>query len=323
MTIQEIYDLAIDMAIKADPRGEKFVRKLLEKAKKEYKDLPEKKKKYFDTENLINPYSDTRMYHGNPKKPVKKILAGIDISSAEVLLFDRLNEKGMGLDLLIAHHPEGIALTALHEVMDLQVDMYGNNGMPLNVSHALMHGRMVDVQRKIHPTNYNQAIDTAKLLDVPFMSLHTIWDNLGNQFMLDYLKGKEYDTVGEIIEDMMEIPEYVEATKSKAGPLVVSGSEKSRAGKVAIFFTGGTNPSKEVYTELSKTGVGTIVDMHMPEDAIKEMKKLHVNVINAGHMSSDSIGANLFFDALEKKGVEVVPCSGFIRVKGKDRKSRR
>lgn len=310
------------MAIKADPRGEKFVRKLLEKAKKEYKDLSEKKKKYYDVENLTNPYSDTRMYHGNPKQKVKKILAGIDISSAEVLLLDRLNEKGMGLDLLIAHHPEGIALTALHEVMDLQVDMYGNNGMPLNVSHALMQGRMVDVQRKIHPTNYNQAIDTAKLLDVPFMSLHTIWDNLGNQYMLDYLKGKNYDTVGEIIEDVMQIPEYVEATKAKAGPLVVSGSEKSRAGKVAIFFTGGTNPSKEIYNELAKTGVGTIVDMHMPEDAIKEMKKLHVNVINAGHMSSDSIGANLFFDELEKKGVEVVPCSGFIRVKGKERKSR-
>lgn len=323
MTIQEIYDLAIQMAIKADPRGEKFVRKLLEKAKKEYKDLPEKKKKYFDTEILTNPYSDTRVYHGNPKKKVKKILAGIDISSAEVLLFDRLNEKGMGLDLLIAHHPEGLALTALHEVMDLQVDMYGNNGMPLNVSHALMQGRMVDVQRKIHPTNYNQAIDTAKLLDVPFMSLHTIWDNLGNQFILDYIKGKNYDTVGEIIDDLMELPEYVEATKAKAGPLVVSGSEKSRAGKIAVFFTGGTNPSKEIYNELAKTGVGTIIDMHMPEDAIKEMKKLHVNVINAGHMSSDSIGANIFFDALEKKGVEVVPCSGFIRVKGKERKSSR
>jgi putative NIF3 family GTP cyclohydrolase 1 type 2 len=320
MTIQEIYDLAIQMAIKADPRGEAFVNKLLEKAKKEYKDLPEKKKKYYDVENLTNPYSDTRMYHGDPKKQVKRILAGIDISSAEVLLYDRLNEKGMGLDLLIAHHPEGIALTALHEVMDLQTDMYGNNGMPLNVSHALMQGRMVDVQRKIHPTNYNQAIDTAKLLDVPFMSLHTIWDNLGNQFILDYIKGKNYDTVGEIVEDLMDIPEYVEATKAKAGPLVISGSEKSRAGKVAVFYTGGTNPAKEIYMELAKTGIGTIIDMHMPEDSVKEMKKLHVNVINAGHMSSDSIGANIFFDALEKKGVDVVACSGLIRVKRKGNK---
>lgn len=322
MTIQEIYDLAIDMAIKADPRGEKFVRKQLEKAKKEYKDLPEKKKKFYDVENLTNPYSDTRIYHGDPKKQVKKILAGIDVSSAEVLLYDRLNDKGMGLDLLITHHPEGQGYTALHEVMDLQTDMYALNGMPVNVAHSLMQGRMVDVQRKIHPVNYNQAIDTAKLLDVPLMSLHTIWDNLGNQFIIDYIKGKDYDTVGEIMDDLLEIPEYIEAKKSKAGPLVISGSEKSRAGKVAVFYTGGTNPAKEVYIELAKTGIGTIIDMHMPEDSVKEMKKLHVNVINAGHMSSDSIGANLYFDALEKKGVDVVACSGFIRVKGKERKSR-
>src|SRR4029078_2273080 len=108
-----------------------------------------------------------------------------------------------------------------------------------------------------------------------------------------------------------------EAMVGKNGPEIVSGSPKSRTGKVAIFFTGGTNPSKEVYVELAKAGVGTLVDMHIPEDGLKELKKLHVNVINAGHMASDSIGANLFFDVLEKKGVEVIPVSGFIRVKRK------
>jgi len=31
-------------------------------------------------------------------------------------------------------------------------------------------------------------------------------------------------------------------------------------------------------------------------------------------MSSDSIGMNLLLDDLEKQGIEIVPCSGFIRV---------
>jgi len=114
---------------------------------------------------------------------------------------------------------------------------------------------------------------------------------------------------------MQEIPEYQEAMKGKAGPLIVSGNEKSRAGKIAIFFTGGTNPSKAMYVEMARAGIGTVIDMHMPEDAIKEMQKLHINVINAGHISSDSIGANLFFDEIEKKGIEVIPCSGLIRVR--------
>lgn len=317
MTIQQIYDLAVEMGIKADPRGDKTVQKILERTKKEYSELSEKKKKFFDTETLTNPYSDSRIYFGDPKIEVKKILAGIDASAAEVLLADRLNEKGMGIELLIGHHPEGHGLAALHDVMDLQVDVYGASGIPLNVAHALMSERMVEVERRIHPSNHTQVIDAARLLNIPFMSLHTIWDNMGDQFMKNYLKEKEFDTVGEILEYMMEIPEYIEAKKGKAGPIIVSGSEKSRPGRIELFFTGGTNPSKEMYAEMGKAGIGTVIDMHMPEDAIKEMRKLHINVINAGHMSSDSIGANLFFDQLEKKGVEVIPCSGFIRVKRK------
>lgn len=42
-----------------------------------------------------------------------------------------------------------------------------------------------------------------------------------------------------------------------------------------------------------------------------------MNVINAGHMASDSIGANLFFDELESRGIAVISCSGFIRCKRK------
>ncbi len=314
MTIQQIYDLSIEMGIKADPRGEKAIAKLLERTKKEYKELSEKKKKFFDLDSLTNPYSDSKIYFGDPKIEVKTIMAGIDVSAAEVLLADRLNEKGQRIDLLIGHHPEGHGLAALHDVMDLQIDFYGGSGIPINVAHALMTQRMTEIARRIHPSNHSQVVDAARLLNMPFMSLHTIWDNMGDQFMKDYLKGKDFETVGDILEYLMEIPEYIEAKKGKAGPMIVSGSEKSRVGKIALFFTGGTNPSKEMYIEMAKAGIGTVIDMHMPEDAIKEMQKLHINVINAGHMSSDSIGANLFFDELEKKGVNVIPCSGFIRV---------
>jgi putative NIF3 family GTP cyclohydrolase 1 type 2 len=199
--------------------------------------------------------------------------------------------------------------------MDLQVDAYAQAGVPINVVDALMGERMNDIKRRIHPSNHNQIVDTARLLEMPLMNLHTTWDNIGDEFMKNYLSKKKFDTVGEIVDYLMELPEYQEAMRGKNGPEIVSGSSKSRAGKVAIFFTGGTNPSKEVYAELAKAGVGTLVDMHIPEDALKELKKLHVNVINAGHMASDSIGANIFLDLIEKKGVEIIAGSGLIRVR--------
>ena len=92
---------------------------------------------------------------------------------------------------------------------------------------------------------------------------------------------------------------------------------KSKAGKVVVGFTGGTNPSKELYVEMAKAGVGTIVEMHVPEDAVLELRKLHINIIDCGHMAADSIGANMYLDEVEKRGMEVISCSGLIRVKRK------
>lgn len=315
MTLQEIYALAVQMGIKADPRKEEGIKRLLERMKKEYQELPEKKKKYFDTESLKNPYSDTRILIGDPKKQVKKVLAGIDADASEVLLADRLNEKGMGIDVLISHHPSGGALASLHEVMDVQVDMFAEAGVPVNVAHALFEERKSYVKRRFGPLNHAQSVDAARLLNIPMLAIHTVWDNLGHTFMENYLKKRTFDTAGDVLEYINEIPEYVEAAKGKNAPFIASGSEKSRAGKIVVGFTGGTSASKELYVEMAKAGVGTLVEMHVPEDAILELRKLHINVIDCGHMAADSIGANLYLDELEKKGIEVVPCSGLIRVK--------
>ena len=82
-----------------------------------------------------------------------------------------------------------------------------------------------------------------------------------------------------------------------------------------VEFTGGTEGAKEIYERLSHAGVGTIIGMHISEEHRKEAKKHHLNLVVTGHMASDSIGINLLLDQLEKKGLEVVSCSGLIRVK--------
>lgn len=315
MTLQEIYDLAIEMGVAADPRGVDGVKKLLSRTKKEYEELPEKKKKYFDKESLKNPYSDTRILFGEGKTQVKKVLAGIDAEAAEVLLVDRLREKGQNIDVLISHHPSGHALAGLYEVMDLQIDLFSQAGVPPNVAHALLEERKQHVKRRFMPLNHGRAIDAARILNVPLLALHTTWDNMGSKFIKNYLAKRQFDTLGEVLDSINEIPEFIEAIKGKSGPSIVSGSEKSRVGKILVASTGGTSPSKELYIELAKAGVGTIVEMHIPEESLEELKKLHINVIDTGHMASDSIGANLFLDELEKRGVKVVPCSGLIRVK--------
>ena len=96
--------------------------------------------------------------------------------------------------------------------------------------------------------------------------------------------------------------------------IVSFGSPKNHAGKVIAKMTGGTSGPKEIYEKFAQAGVGTVVGMHFPESHIEEAKKHHINMIVSGHMASDSVGVNLIADEWEKKGIEVIPCSGLIRV---------
>lgn len=323
MTIQEIYQLAIKMGIDADPRGREGVGKYLERQRKMYEELSATKREDFDLENLKNPYSDTRILFGDSSTAVDKVMAGIDFDTGEVVLADRLNERGEGIDLLIAHHPAGAALASLHEVMDLQVDLMASYGVPINVAEGLLTERIGEVRRKLGPINHYRSVDAARILGIPLMCIHTVWDNMGWRFMADIIEKRNHDTVGDVLEILRGIPEYKQAIKYKAGPTLYTGGEKNRAGRVVVAeFTGGTEGAKEIYERLSHAGVGTIISMHTSEEHREEAKKYHINLIIAGHMVSDSIGANLFLDELERRGVNVVPTSGLIRISRKISKKR-
>jgi putative NIF3 family GTP cyclohydrolase 1 type 2 len=316
MTLQAIYELAIKMGVDADPRGKERIAKVLARNKKEYEELLENKKKYFDKETLINPYADSRILFGDSKTEIKRVVCGIDIDTGEVALTEILNQKGRKIDAIIGHHPEGYALAGLDEVMDLQIDLMSNYGIPVNIAEALMKDRISQVQRGLNPTNHGKTVDAARLLEIPFMVIHTIWDNIGHNFMVKKLENKGFETVGEVYEEILKLPEFSDSKMHKAGPKITVGSEKSRAGRVAVTgFTGGTSGSKLIYEKMAQAGIGTIVEMHMKEEHFEEARKNHLNVIVSGHIPSDSLGANLFLDELEKKGIEVIPFSGLIRVK--------
>jgi putative NIF3 family GTP cyclohydrolase 1 type 2 len=83
-----------------------------------------------------------------------------------------------------------------------------------------------------------------------------------------------------------------------------------------VDMTGGTEGSKEAFERLARTEVGTIVGMHMSEDNLKEAEKNHINVVIAGHMSSDTIGINLLLDEIDKvEPMEIISTSGFERIR--------
>jgi len=311
MKIQEIYQLAIKLGKETDFRSKEQIDLLLKRANKSYSKLTKEEKEIFDIENLTNPYADSRILV-NTDKDIKRIMMGIDMKEAELLLADRLGN----IDLVISHHPVGIALAGLDEVMELQADVLEQYGVPINVAEGLLRKRISEVARGVSGSNHNRAVDAADLLNMPYMCLHTVCDNLAADFLKKIIEENNPRYINELLGLLLEIPEYKEASKRKAGPKLFAGSKENRCGKIALTeITGGTEGSAEIYERLAQAGIGTIIGMHMSEKHTEAAKKAHVNAVIAGHISSDSIGINLFLDELEKKGVDVVPASGLIRVK--------
>lgn len=313
MKLHEVYQLAIEMGINADPRGKEKIAADLGKRREKYDKLEEEKKAGFDLERLSNPYDDTRILWGNPDLEVKTLLAGIDIDGSELLLADKFRERGKQFDLVLGHHPQGRALARLYGVMDIQEDILYSLGVPINVAEGLMKPRIGEVERNLLPVNHNKTVDIARLLEIPLMCVHTPADNLVVQHLEELFREKMPDTVEDVMESLREIPEYAQAEKLNAGPRCIVGKKESRAGKVFVDMTGGTGGPQEVYPKLAEAGVGTIICMHMGEKHREEAEKNFINVVIAGHMASDSIGLNIFLDALEEKGMDIEFCSGLIR----------
>ena len=316
MKLGKIYDRAVKEGMKVDPRSLNVIRKKLTDAKKTYKRLSRFGQNLFDRQRLTNPYSDTRILYGSRNSEVRTILLGIDIGGAELLLADRLRRTGREIDLVLSHHPQGIALAGLHDVMGLQVDILEDYGLDRKIAEDLFNKRAKEVERTILAVNHNRHIDIARILDIPFMCIHTPADNHVTAYLKQLMKRKRPKLVREVIRILKNIPEYKSSASAGAGPKLIAGKEDNPVGKILIDMTGGTEGSKEVFARLSQAGVGTIIAMHLSEEHFKRAKPEHINVIIAGHISSDTIGLNLLLDKLcRQESLRVIPCSGFQRIK--------
>ena len=314
MKLSDIYTRAIEAGIENDPRGKDLVLQELDRRKKSFEELKPEEKKSLDIESLQNPYADSRILNGTGEEEIKSVLVGIDIDVGEILLADNLRTKGRTIDLMLSHHPSGRAFATLYDVMQMQSDILNIFGVPINIAEGLMDGRIKEIERKLMPVNHMRAVDAARLLNLPFLCLHTPGDNMVARYLQKLFDEKKPYLLSDVIDILQDIPEYKSAEIDTVGPKIFLGSKNRKAGKIFVDVTGGTEGAKDIFQSLTTNGVSTIVGMHMSEDHRKEAEKSHMNVIVAGHISSDTLGLNLLLDAISKgNSLEIIECSGFRR----------
>lgn len=245
-----------------------------------------------------------------PKDGITKAAFGVDIDTAEVML-----ARELGCECVITHHPSGRQRVEMHQVMDDQIQRMVQAGVPINKAEKALAKRKSQIERSNHVTNYDRAVNSAELLGMGFMSIHSPADYLVEakvqQFLDERFADKPETRLQEVVDALLEIPEY---QKSASQPKIRLGSPESYAGRIFVAMAGGTSGGADVYKAYFEAGVGTMVLMHVPEDVLEAVTAQNIgNIIIAGHMASDSLGINQIIAALEQAGLEVVRMSGVIK----------
>jgi len=316
MNLRELHNFIIREGIRTDLRSKKQIREYLKSRRREFSKTRRPLKKFFEKESLTNPYADTRILFGDPEKEIRRMMVGIDIEVSEMILADQLRRRGQEVDLVLAHHPEGIALAGLDEVMALQVDMLANLGVDAKIAQSFMQERIGKVARGLHGINHTRTVDAARLLDLPLLCCHTPADNHVVCYLQTVINSAKPRSLDKLVDLLLKEPEYQDAMRIKAGPKILVGKGDDRAGKIFVDMTGGSEGTENLYARLSQLGVKTYLGMHVSDNHFQKLKSEQLNVVIAGHMASDNLGMNLLLDKVEKNGkFAIIECSGFRRVK--------
>lgn len=250
--------------------------------------------------NIKQTPKDSTIYVDGDK--IKKILFCIDAGISELLLAKKLK-----CDAVIAHHPVGgIAAIHFHEVFKRHVQQMTDAGIPKEKAEDAVKKRLEELEVEAHTRNYAQAIDVAKLLEMPFMNIHTPLDNVGRQIMSKQISKKtsKNSTLEEVITALEELSEFRNAlTKIK----IRLGKPENKAGKVVVSHGAGTNGGYEIAKTYFDHGIGTVIYIHIGIGDLAKLKAENKgNLIITGHIASDSVGINPLIKELEKRDVQVI-----------------
>ena len=265
-------------------------------------------------EPLKDIYSDCAIITGNGDLNVRTLYVAVDVGVSELLLIDRLVERGQKIDAVLAHHPTSFAAYRMTEVVELQKINWIKNGVDPEVAERLRQQIVLEESVDLGSRNHLATGNAAKLLDLPLMCLHTAVDNIVQSYFENILNTKKIQTVSDAFKVISVIEECKISSEYGDGPFILDDMSGGQPlGKYMVDMTGGVDPPSEIFEYLREAGLNTLVGMHYGIENIRSISKNSVNAIICGHMACDSLGLNILCDKLEKSGVAIIPGSGFYR----------
>lgn len=240
-----------------------------------------------------------------PGEHIESALVGIDAESPELQFANR-----EGFDLVLAHHPVGVAATTFPSVLDRQVELMMDHGVPRERAEEAIADLRSDWRAQANMTNYRHDVSVAELLDQPYMNLHLPPDELGRRAFVDAVEAAAPEMVADIAQAFEAFPEMQTAETDVE---IRVGHADNPAGKVAVHHAAGTNGGAGVASAYFDHGVDTVVYIHADGAVERELREEfgdEKNLVVTGHVASDAVGMNLLIDELADRGVDCTTLSG-------------
>lgn len=240
---------------------------------------------------------------------LKRVMFGIDIGTAELLL-----ARQLGCDGVIAHHPAGGTATLnFPEVLTRQVELMVEHGVPATTARDAIQPLLTRSILRAQTANSDHVPSVARLLEMPFLNVHLPLDEIGRRIMVSTIEQhveslRHEPQVQDAINALLTLPEFANAPTRIMVPV---GAVDNPLGKLAVVHGAGTNGGHAVARACFAHGVDTVLYIHIsPEEAERLRRDGQGNLIVSGHIASDLLGINQFVSALESRGVEIVRMSG-------------
>ena len=264
---------------------------------------------------------DSGIHH--PGENIQKIIFTMDANVGLIHM-----AKSLGFDAVVVHHPSGVLLHQ-GEVYRKHIDIIESHGIPRPAATRALGNSIDRIVRSIWNNRFrmlynespNQTVletDAARLLDIPFLNIHNLFDEQGRRILQAKLDAAALMTPDWRLKDVLNlIEELPEARTAKdaygISPVIFTGDPDTEASKVVFVHGALSAPHPEIIQFYWKHGFKTVVILHNKFENLEKLKSnANGNLILTGHFLGDSIGMTPFINALREKGLEVTCMGGII-----------
>jgi hypothetical protein len=256
--------------------------------------------------------ADCAIYY--PGARISHVLMGIDVGTAELFM-----ARQLGYHAVVALHPAG-HVGPFWEVYRRHIGLMVAAGVPHDVAEAAVAERIVAMQAEAQSENYDHAASVARLLETPFLAIHSPLDEVGRRAMqsvADELLAQRPDaTRADLRDALLALPAFAAAQTTMGLPL---GEWNAPLGKVAVAHGAYASPDAHIARAYLSHGVTTLVCAQFPHEEARWLANEGADaaggaILTLGHIAAHSVGANPYIARLRAEGLEVTPFSGIIGV---------